>query len=63
MTQRLIDFFQPEHYDLYLDIDRHQKQITGKTTIQGQALQQEIFLNQKYLKHYPSPSCWAKCSF
>lgn len=49
MTQRLIDFFQPEHYDLYLDIDRHQKQITGKTTIQGQALQQEIFLNQKYL--------------
>ncbi|WP_155287140.1 M1 family metallopeptidase [Lacticaseibacillus zhaodongensis] len=45
----LYDLFQPEHYDLYLDIDRAKKQISGKTTITGEAKAKSIAVNQKYL--------------
>ena len=41
--------FQPEHYDLYLDINRETKKISGKTTITGDAKQTEIAVHQKYL--------------
>ena len=49
MAKRLLDAFQPAHYDLYLDIDRAQKTISGKTTIRGHASQAAIAVNQKYL--------------
>ncbi|MCH3921598.1 M1 family metallopeptidase [Limosilactobacillus sp.] len=49
MAKRLLDAFQPAHYDLYLDIDRAQKAISGKTTIRGHASQAAIAVNQKYL--------------
>ncbi|WP_267201800.1 M1 family metallopeptidase [Limosilactobacillus kribbianus] len=49
MAKRLLDVFQPAHYDLYLDIDRAQKTISGKTTIRGHASQAAIAVNQKYL--------------
>ena len=50
MTKRLLDNFQPAHYDLYLDIDRAKKTINGKTTISGHASQAQIAVNQKYLQ-------------
>lgn len=49
-TKRLLNTFQPQHYDLYLDIDREQKTISGKTTITGHASQSQIAVNQKYLQ-------------
>ena len=49
MAKRLLDAFQPAHYDLYLDIDRAQKTINGKTAIRGHASQAAIAVNQKYL--------------
>ncbi|WP_373842587.1 M1 family metallopeptidase [Limosilactobacillus sp.] len=49
MTKRLLDDFQPAHYDLYLDINRAQKTINGKTTISGHANKPQIAVNQKYL--------------
>ncbi|MGN1279904.1 MAG: M1 family metallopeptidase, partial [Limosilactobacillus sp.] len=49
-NKRLLETFQPEHYDLYLDIDRGQKTITGRTTITGHASQAQIAVNQKYLQ-------------
>ncbi|GAY73330.1 lysyl aminopeptidase [Lentilactobacillus kosonis] len=41
--------FQPEHYDIYLDINRKQKQFSGKTTITGKAESERISLHQKFL--------------
>ncbi len=49
-NKRLLDTFQPEHYDLYLDIDRGKKTISGRTTITGHASQAQIAVNQKYLQ-------------
>ncbi|AUJ32932.1 MAG: M1 family aminopeptidase [Liquorilactobacillus nagelii] len=47
---RFYDTFQPEHYDVFLDINRQEKTITGKTTITGTAEQSEIAVHQKNLK-------------
>nr|WP_281166086.1 M1 family metallopeptidase [Liquorilactobacillus sicerae] len=47
---RFYDLFQPQHYDVYLAIDRQTKTITGTTEIIGQAGQTKIAINQKYLK-------------
>lgn len=41
--------FQPSHYDVYLNINRATKQISGTTTITGQAKQQAIAIHQKDL--------------
>ena len=41
--------FQPEHSNLYLDINRETKKIYAKTTITGDAKQTEIAVHQKYL--------------
>ena len=47
--QRLVDIFQPTHYDIYLDINRATKVITGQTAIKGTAKQTDILLNQKFM--------------
>lgn len=48
-NQRLYDVFQPDHYDVYLDINRAEKTIAGTTTIDGHASQPVIKINQKFL--------------
>lgn len=48
--KRLYSRFQPEHYDIYLDINREEKTISGKTTIQGNASDKNISVHQKGLK-------------
>jgi aminopeptidase N len=47
--QRLVDIFQPTHYDIYLDINRVTKDISGKVAIKGNAKQTEILLHQKFM--------------
>ena len=47
--KRLYEKFQPSHYDIFLDINREKKAITGKTTITGNASEQQISVNQKFL--------------
>lgn len=48
-TKRLYNDFQPDHYDVYLDINRAQRTINGKTTIKGHASANKIAVNQKFL--------------
>ncbi|MBY4971796.1 M1 family metallopeptidase [Streptococcus suis] len=48
-VDRFIDFFIPEHYDLFLDICRIDKTFTGKVSIQGEACQQRLSFHQKNL--------------
>ncbi|QCZ51392.1 M1 family metallopeptidase [Levilactobacillus brevis] len=49
-STHLYDLFHPAHYDIYLDINRETKQISGKTTITGDALATTIGIHQKFLK-------------
>ncbi|MGX4764012.1 M1 family metallopeptidase [Holzapfeliella sp. JNUCC 72] len=46
---RLYNVFQPEHYNLYIDVNRETKTISGTTTVTGQAKDQNIALHQKDL--------------
>lgn len=47
--KRFYQFFKPEHYDIFLDINREKKEFQGKTTITGQALADKIYIHQKDL--------------
>lgn len=47
--KRFYDKFQPNRYDVFLDINRGTKQFSGKTVIDGEALVPSISINQKYL--------------
>lgn len=49
-NERLLEKFQPAHYNVFLDINRGHKTIDGVTTIEGHAATQEIAVNQKYLQ-------------
>lgn len=49
-NKRLFDAFQPNHYDVFLDISRENKTINGHVSIKGLALTETFALNQKYLK-------------
>lgn len=42
--------FQPEHYNVYLDINRANKQITGTVKVSGTATATQIAVHQKFLK-------------
>ncbi|MCD2256367.1 M1 family metallopeptidase [Lactobacillus sp. CC-MHH1034] len=44
------EYFQPTHYNIYLDINRGTKQFSGRTTITGNAKAEKIALHQKYLE-------------
>ena len=47
--KHLYEKFQPSHYDVFIDIDREKKTITGNTTITGNASEPQISVNQKFL--------------
>lgn len=46
---RFYETFQPEHYDLFIDVDRGTKLISGTTTISGVAKSANIAVHQKDL--------------
>lgn len=48
-SKHLYEYFQPSHYQLFIDVDRGAKTITGKTTVTGNASEQRVALHQKYL--------------
>ncbi|MCY9806030.1 M1 family metallopeptidase [Lentilactobacillus senioris] len=48
-TGHLYETFQPEHYDLNIDINRAKKTIAGTSTITGNAVDPTIAVHQKYL--------------
>lgn len=49
-VKRFYETFHPEHYDIYLDISREKKKFHGKTVVIGDAQEELVKLNQKYLK-------------
>lgn len=50
MSKRLLDDFQPENYQIYIDVNRQTKTIKGQVTVKGHASVKDIALNQQYLK-------------
>ena len=49
-VKHFIETFVPEHYDLFLDLNRANKTFSGKVTITGEAISSTISLHQKDLK-------------
>lgn len=49
-SKRFYEKFKPDHYDLFIDINRDTKEIHGTTTITGTAKEKNISIHQKYLK-------------
>ncbi|MGT2784773.1 M1 family metallopeptidase [Streptococcus merionis] len=49
-VKRLIETFVPENYDLFLDINRSSKTFSGRVTITGEALKEQISLHQHDLE-------------
>ena len=49
-VKRFYETFHPDHYDIYLDISREKKGFHGKTVVVGDAQEELVKLNQKYLK-------------
>lgn len=47
---RFYNTFHPEHYDLYIDVNRKNKTINGVSTIHGEAMQADVSVHQKYMK-------------
>ncbi|HIY92948.1 MAG TPA: M1 family metallopeptidase [Candidatus Companilactobacillus pullicola] len=41
--------FHPAHYDIFIDIDRGAKTISGTSKINGDAIEKTVSINQKYL--------------
>lgn len=48
-VKRFYETFHPEHYDLFIDVNRGKKLISGTSTITGEAQDDTIFINQKYM--------------
>jgi aminopeptidase N len=48
-NEHFYETFHPEHYDLYLDVNREAKTIAGRTTITGDAERETIAIHQKSL--------------
>ena len=47
--EHFIEYFVPEHYELFFDLDRASKTFKGKVSIKGDAKQNEVKLHQKDL--------------
>ena len=48
-VKRFYETFHPEHYDLRIDVNREKKLITGTSTITGEAMQNPVMVNQKFM--------------
>lgn len=48
-VKHFYETFHPEHYDLFIDINRKKKTINGTSTIIGEAMENSIVINQKYM--------------
>ena len=49
-VKRLIEHFVPEHYDLFLNVNRQEKTFEGRVSIEGEAKSKTLFLHQKDLQ-------------
>ncbi|KRN98832.1 M1 family metallopeptidase [Companilactobacillus kimchiensis] len=47
---RFYDTFQPKHYDIFIDVNRETKEISGTTKINGDAKAKTISISQKFLE-------------
>ncbi|MCT7681124.1 MAG: M1 family aminopeptidase, partial [Lactobacillus crispatus] len=46
---RFYDTFHPNHYDLFINVNRADKKINGTSTITGEALNKEVNVHQKFM--------------
>ena len=46
---RFYDTFHPNHYDLFINVNRADKKINGTSTVTGEALSKEVSIHQKFM--------------
>ncbi|GAA3625832.1 M1 family metallopeptidase [Lactobacillus hamsteri] len=49
-VKRFYETLHPEHYDLFIDVKRADKKISGTSTITGEAQEDTVLVNQKFMK-------------
>ncbi|MCH4009719.1 M1 family metallopeptidase [Companilactobacillus sp.] len=47
---RFLETFEPSHYDVYIDVNRGTKEISGKSTITGVAHTKPVYIHQKNME-------------
>lgn len=48
-VKRFYETFHPDHYDLYIDVNRAKRTINGVSTIHGEAQEETVLIHQKYM--------------
>lgn len=49
-TKHFYETFHPDHYDLFIDVNREKKTIAGTSTITGEVIEDTVLINQKYME-------------
>ncbi len=49
-VKRFYETFHPDHYDLYIDVNRAKKLISGTSTVTGEAQEKTVLISQKFMK-------------
>lgn len=49
-VKRVYETFHPEHYDLFIDVNRKNKKISGTSTVTGDAQEKTVLISQKFMK-------------
>ena len=48
-VKRFYETFHPDHYDLYIDVDRAARKFSGTSTIHGDIKEDTVLVHQKYM--------------
>lgn len=48
-VKRFYETFHPDHYDLYIDVDRAARSFSGTSTIHGEIQEETVLVHQKYM--------------
>ncbi len=48
-VKRFYETFHPDHYDLYIDVDREARSFSGTSTIYGEIQEETVLVHQKYM--------------
>lgn len=49
-VKRVYETFHPEHYNLFIDVNRKNKKISGTSTVTGDAQEKTVLISQKFMK-------------
>ncbi|MGM9888830.1 MAG: hypothetical protein ACI31L_07190, partial [Limosilactobacillus sp.] len=48
-VKRFYETFHPDHYDLFIDVNRAERSFSGTSTIHGEIKEETVLVHQKYM--------------